>query len=40
MGVTILQSERFVSIFERSRDEGAVLAGIEAKEHLRRDEQC
>lgn len=39
-GVTILQSEISVSIFERSRDEEVVLAGIEAKEHLRRDERC
>ncbi len=40
IGVTILQSVRFVSIFERSRDEAVVLAGIDTKENLRRGEQC
>jgi len=40
MGVIILYGERFVSIFERSRGEEVVLAGVHAKEHLRQDEQC
>jgi len=40
IGVTILQSEALISLLERSRDEEVVLAGIEAKEHLRRNEQC
>ena len=35
-GVSILQGERFISIFERSRGEEVVLAGIDAKEHLGR----
>lgn len=40
IGVTILQSEGFFSIFERSRDEEVVLASIDTKEHLRRNDQC